>query len=195
MQWLREIDRWFIDEVLPHASSYRAKAIRLIGPDDADDLVQEAYARIMTRTGFLAIVNPKNFVLTVIQNLAVDRFRKARLVSIADVAVLEVQQIRDPAPDAFRQAADRAELERLLLLLESLPPQCRRVVTMRRLQGMAPAEIAETLNLSVSTVEKHLARGLALLTKGLENEPQQPDSSNTEGRYDAWADSREKTGS
>jgi RNA polymerase sigma factor (sigma-70 family) len=195
MQWLREIDRWFIDEVLPHAPSYRAKAVRLIGPDEADDLVQEAYARIMTRTGFLAIANPKNFVLTIIQNLAVDRFRKAKLVSITDVAVLEVQQISDPAPDAFRQAADRAELERLFLLLEKLPPQCRRVVTMRRLQGLPPAEIAEALSLSVSTVEKHLARGLALLTKGLENETEVPGSSNTEGRYDAWAESKEKTGS
>lgn len=40
MSWLRDIDRWFMAEVLPNARSYRMRAARLLGADGADDLVQ-----------------------------------------------------------------------------------------------------------------------------------------------------------
>ena len=38
---------WAIERVLPAAADYRKFATRLVGPDEADDIVQEAYARLV----------------------------------------------------------------------------------------------------------------------------------------------------
>lgn len=165
MSWLRDIDRWFVAEVLPHAAAYRAKAAYFCGRDDADDLVQEAYARVLKTPDHRAIVAPRGFVLTIVHNLALERLRRARVVRIDLLASLEMLDVADPAPDAFAIAAGRSELQRLLDLIDGLPPQCGRVLHMRKVQGMSPAAIAETLSISVSTVEKHIAKGLALVTR------------------------------
>lgn len=165
MGWLREIDRWFLAEVLPHAAAYRAKAAHFCGRDDADDLVQEAYARVLKTPDYRAIVTPRGFVLRIVHNLALERLRRANVVRIELLASLEVLDVADPAPDAFAVAAGRSEMQRLLHLIDALPPQCARVMHMRKIQGVPPTAIAEALSISISTVEKHIARGLALVTK------------------------------
>lgn len=152
-------------DVLPHAGAYRAKAAHFCGCDDADDLVQEAYARVLNTPDYRAIVTPRAFVLAIIHNLALERLRRANVVRIDLLASLEALDVADPAPDAFAVAAGRSDMQQLLQLIDGLPPQCARVIRMRKVQGMAPAAIAEALSLSVSTVEKHIAKGLALVTK------------------------------
>lgn len=165
MSWLRDIDRWFMAEVLPHAATYRARAAHFCGRDDADDLVQEAYARVLKTADYRTILAPRAFVLTIVHNLALERLRRADVVRIELLASLDLLDIADPAPDAFAVVSGRADLRRLLDLIETLPPQCARVIHMRKVQGMPPTAIAETLSISVSTVEKHIAKGLALITK------------------------------
>ncbi|MGR6329445.1 RNA polymerase sigma factor [Sphingomonas sp. XXL09] len=152
-------------DVLPHAAAYRAKAAHFCGRDDADDLVQEAYARVLNASDYRAITTPRAFVLAIIHNLALERLRRASVVRIDLLASLEALDVADPAPDAFAVASGRSDMQQLLQLIDGLPPQCARVLRMRKVQGMAPAAIAETLSLSVSTVEKHIAKGLALVTK------------------------------
>ncbi len=165
MSWLRDIDRWFIAEVLPHAASYRARAARLCGADEADDLVQEAYARILGTADHRAIQAPRAFTMTIVQNLGLERLRRASVVRIEVGASLQMLDVADTAPNAFAIAAGRSELEQLVRLMDGLPPQCARVMRMRKIQGMSPGAIAEALSLSVSTVEKHIAKGLALMTR------------------------------
>ena len=52
----------------------------------------------------------------------------------------------------------------MLKAFEGLPEQIRTVLALRRMHGLSPGQIATKLNLSVSTVEKHMAKGLRLLT-------------------------------
>ncbi|TYC89233.1 RNA polymerase sigma factor [Novosphingobium sp. BW1] len=165
MAWLRDIDSWFLAEVLPHAAAYLARAAHFCGRDEADDLVQEAYARVLGTSDFRAIQAPRSFVLTIVHNLAIERLRRASVVRIDYLASLEVLEMADPTPDAFTVSSARSELTHLLKLIDALPPQCGRVLHMRKIQGMAPAQIAEALSISLSTVEKHLAKGLALVTR------------------------------
>lgn len=183
MAWLREIDTWLIETVLPAAPRHRALAERLVGPAEADDLVQEAYARLLSIESWREIASPIAFTHQIIRNLAYDRLRRARLVRIENVAALDLAAIADPAPDPYRAASASSELARIVALVEALPPQCRRVVRMRKFEGRSPREIAETLGLSVSTVEKHLAKGLAAITKGLAGDLATPEE---RGRPGAW---------
>lgn len=168
MAWLRDIDRWFATQVLPHAGNYRAYARKLVGNEaEADDLVQEAYAKVLGVPDWRRLEAPDRFVMTVIRNLAFERFRRAKVVRIRQIGVLEMDSLPDPAPDAYAVTSARQELDLVLAALDRLPEQCRKVLTLRKMHGLSPGQIAVRLNLSISTVEKHLAKGLRLLTQAL----------------------------
>lgn len=190
MTWLREIDQWFAATVLPHATNYRAYARRLTGDEaDAEDLVQEAYAKVLSLTDWRRLEAPDRFVMTVIRNLAFERFRRAKVVAIRQIGVLEMDALPDPAPDAYAVTSARQELDLVLAALERLPVQCRKVLTLRKMHGLSPGQIAVRLNLSVSTVEKHLAKGLKLLTKALAT----GDGRSIEKRSSSWRNRAIKT--
>lgn len=168
MAWLRDVDRWFVASVLPYADNYRAYARKLTGDEaDAEDLVQEAYAKVLAVPDWRQLEAPERFVLTIIRNLAYERFRRAKVVPIRQIGVLEMDALADPTPDAYAVTSAREELDRVMAALDRLPEQCRKVLTLRKMHGLSPGQIAVRLNLSVSTVEKHLAKGLKLLTKAL----------------------------
>jgi RNA polymerase sigma factor (sigma-70 family) len=165
MSWLREIDIWFAESVLPFASHYRAYARRLTeNSSDAEDLVQEAYAKVLSCPDWRRLESPERFMLTTIRNLAFDRFRREKVVGIKHIGSLELDAVPDPTPDVLAQEGARQELELVLKAFEGLPEQIRTVLALRRMHGLSPGQIATKLNLSVSTVEKHMAKGLRLLS-------------------------------
>lgn len=175
MSQLRDIDRWFIDEVLPHESRFLALAGRLsASPEEASDIVQDVYARLFASDAWQVIDNPPAYVMRMVRNQAIGKLRRARIVSFQSVADPERFGQADDAPDAFDQTASRQSLRRLLAAISELPPRCREVVVMRRLDGLPPREIAQRLGLSLSTLEKRLARGLFLLARSLDGEYGKP---------------------
>jgi len=171
LTWLRDVDRWFIEEVLPHRVAFRKHAARLVAAADAEDLVQEAYARAIEASHHREIDNPRAFVLTIIRNLAFERHRRASVVRFEHLADMEAMDFADGAPDQFAVVSGQLELSRLMELMKTLPTQARTVVQLRRFEGMLPKDIAVRLGLSVSTVEKHLAKGLAILAFALQEAP------------------------
>jgi RNA polymerase sigma factor (sigma-70 family) len=189
MAWLREIDHWFLERVLPHADDYRAYARSLTrGSADADDLVQEAYARVLSLNGWRGLETPHRFVLRVIHNLAVERIRHARVVQIEQAVCLDEVEWPDPAPGPYAIAAARNDLRRVEAALAYLPAKCRQVTILRKIRGLSPNQIADRLGISVSTVEKHLVKGLQLLTKILAEQ----DGRTAEETQAAWGRSKTK---
>lgn len=169
MAFLREIDSWFIQEILPHGPRYLALARRLSpNGEEAADLVQDVYLKVLATDGWQAIKDPRAYVLRMVRNLAIQRMRRARVVSMEAVANMETITVSDDRPDAFEQASSRQRLRRVLDALQSLPPRCREIVELRRIQGLSSRDIAARQGLSLSTVEKRLARGMALITLAVE---------------------------
>ena len=168
MTWLREIDRWFIDSILPYRPRHLEYAARLAGNRaEADDIVQDAYTRLIALSDWQRLENPHAFAMRTIHNIAVERFRKADVVRIRQAAHLDWLDPADDSPSPERALVARRELEQVAVALDDLPERCREVVKLRRIEGHSPGEIAEKLGISVSTVEKHLAKGLHLLTERL----------------------------
>lgn len=168
LTWLRDIDRWFSAEIVPHERQYTDLAMRLTGHiENARDLVHDAYAQVLTQDKWRQIDNPRAYVMRTIYNLGLNGIRRSRVVSMQQLADADAITQIDISPDAFDTFSDREELTRVLKAVETLPPQCRKVVVMRRIEDVPPAEVARRLGLSLSTVEKHLARGLALLADRL----------------------------
>lgn len=158
---------WFKRAVLPHEAFLRAfLARRLRNPSDVEDVASEALIRAYGTQGFDRFDCGRSYLTTIARNLLYDRARRSRVVSFESIAGLQHEPI-DDAPSQERVVLARDEARHLISLIDQLPRQCRRVLTMRRIQDKSHSDIAVELGLSVSTVEKHLARALMMLTKML----------------------------
>lgn len=143
-------------------------AIRLArSEDEASDLLQECYAKLLGLSGFAAITNPQGYAMRVIHNLAMERFRKAQVVEFAPLRAASEIECMDDTPDSFRILAGKHQLERVEEAIESLPERCRVALVRRRYEEQSPREIASDLGISVSTFEKRLARAVALVARAL----------------------------
>jgi len=159
---------WFKSIVLPHEAALRRHVRRLAAHHlDADDIVSETLTRAYTTADFVRVDRGRSFLFTIARNLLTDMARRQSVVSFDLVADLEQLNVADDAPSAEAVISGREDLRRLQRLVETLPQQCRRVFMLRRVEELSLNEIAVQLELSVSTVEKHLSRAMALLTQGM----------------------------
>ena len=71
-------------------------------------------------------------------------------------------------PAAVEQRGDPLLNRRLRQLIAALPEKPRMVMVLRYQEDLDPSEIAELLDMPVSTVKSHLQRSLALLREKLE---------------------------
>jgi RNA polymerase sigma-70 factor (ECF subfamily) len=75
-------------------------------------------------------------------------------------AISVEERLRREQRGVEQQASGQEQMRLLLRVVNGLPPKCRDVFVLRMIEGLSQFEIAERLGISVSTVEKHLARGL-----------------------------------
>jgi RNA polymerase sigma-70 factor (ECF subfamily) len=165
---VRPIDRWFVDEVLPHESAYIAYARRTVrDEDEAGDIVQEVYAKLFTLDGWTAIANPPGYVMRMIYSHSIDRIRQARVVTMQPMPAPAITDVADDMPDSFRIVAARTQMARVHQAIAALPDRCRIALVRRRFGEESPRAIADDLGISISTFEKRLARAVQLLTHAL----------------------------
>jgi len=163
---IRPIDIWFADEVFPHEDRFLAAALRISGSrEEAEDLVQEAFARLFTLEGWAAIDNPRAYVVRMLRHIAIERLRRQRIVDFRQLADADHLTLADETPDQHRIAAGREGLRRVSDLIASLPERCRTVFVRRRIEGESSKAIAQDLGISLSTYEKRLARAIELLSR------------------------------
>lgn len=171
--WLRDVDRWFSAHLFPHEGALLAVARRMTGnPETARDVVQDAYTEVLRDDRWRAIENPRAYAMKAVRSLAGRLLQRARIVPIELLANMEEVSQMDLNPDAYEMLSAKQRRQLILDAIEALPPQCRRVVKLRRLAEMLPKDIAREMGISVSMVEKHLARGMAAIADRLaEHEP------------------------
>jgi RNA polymerase sigma factor (sigma-70 family) len=175
---LRPIDVWFIERVLPLEPMLLASARRLVDdPDAARDLVQEAFTRVLAMEGWARIEAPHAYLLRMMKNLAIEKLRQARIARFDQLSHVDTFDTADEAPDAFRVVSGREQLARLNAAVARLPERCRRVFVLRRVEERSPRDIARLLGVSLSTLEKRLARAHVLIAQALAAQPAETEAS------------------
>jgi RNA polymerase sigma-70 factor (ECF subfamily) len=161
---------WFRSEILPLESQLLRCARRYCraSPDEAQDLVHEAFAKIIAYEGWVNVANPSGFAFRVLSNIARDALRRRKVVSIEAGGDLERFHLVDDQPDPEMCAVYSDELRNLHALIASMPTQMRRVFTLRKVYGLSQNDIAVRLGLTVSTVEKHVVRGLRFCSERMD---------------------------
>jgi len=165
--------RWFAREVLPHESDMRkwlAGRIRGLTSCDVDEVVQEAYARIWS-ADIDAIGNARAYLFVTARHIVGEQIRRSRIVAIELVADLESLNIIDDEIGAHRRLSGQEEVARLHAILEGLPPKCRQAFQLKKFDELSQRQIAERMGIAESTVEKHLAKALRLVSEEMKKTP------------------------
>ncbi|MFT6990744.1 MAG: RNA polymerase sigma-70 factor (ECF subfamily) [Paraglaciecola sp.] len=135
----------------------------VISPQDIDDVSQETFLRAYKAEKEKEIEHPKAFLFRIAKNLMLSEFsRKARKIT----DYIEDYEGSEELLDTENLESNVMAQQKLGIYCEavaSLPTQCRRVIVMKKVYGMQNKEIARRLDLSVSTVEKHLTKGISRL--------------------------------
>jgi RNA polymerase sigma-70 factor (ECF subfamily) len=123
----------------------------------AEDVAQDAFVKLSDRAFG---PNDHGLLFRTAQNLALDHLRAQRVREAHARKALPDQHIEDrPLPDHALDA--RRRLHALLSALEALPPRTQRIFLLNRIDGLSQPQIAKSLGVSVSTVEKEIIRALA----------------------------------
>lgn len=129
-------------------------------PEDVDDILQESFARSFDASGRTTIDSPKSYLFMTARNLVYHQLRQQSRFLKKEVA--EIDEMAGPAADASLEAQvhDERKMAVFVEAARSLPPQCRRVFLMRKFYGLSHREIAAQLNISQSTVERHITNAI-----------------------------------
>lgn len=143
----------------------RLKA-RLNSSEDARDLVQDAFARLLRSARREPLDRPEAFLNRIVRNLLIDRSR--RLANRAQHVPFDgnTEPISRPTQaDGIELAETQA---RYRAAVTALPERMRTVFLLHRVDGLSYKAIAAELGISIRTVEWHVAEAIMRIGKALD---------------------------
>jgi RNA polymerase sigma factor (sigma-70 family) len=153
------IERLFSEQRTKLQSFFRRRVAR---SEDAPDLVQEVYLRMLRISDQDAIRNPLVYLYTVANNLlkehAVLDQRQARGLDIDEAPPHRALETL-PTFDSDLDVAQRTQ--RLKVVLAQLPAKCRAALVLRFTHGLSFRAIAVHLGVSPQMAKKYTAQGLS----------------------------------
>lgn len=138
-------------------------------PQEAEDLTQETFVRLIGSNTFENAEEARAFVFRVASNLLRDRarsqtrLRRFPILPIDSVAGDEPKLVEGIDPE--RVLISRENLTEVLACLDELGERTKNIFILFRLEGMRHKGIAAFYGISVSTVEKHVMTAVLHLTK------------------------------
>jgi RNA polymerase sigma factor (sigma-70 family) len=159
------LEHWFAREILAHEPSL-VRYLTRVWPnrDEVPDLRQEIYVRVFEGARRARPEQPKAFLFTTARHLMIDRLRRNRIIFIGTRGDLdELNVLVDELSPEHRMTGIQ-ELQQLAHAFDRLPPQCRAVMWLRKVEQLSQKEVAARLGVQEKAIEKQVARGMRLLT-------------------------------
>ncbi len=139
---------------------------RRCAPADVDDLLQSLFVKLANvHTG--PVANPRAYIFQMSNNLLHDTRRGRQRQEARDDrwarSSFGLDLDRDPNPSPEDIAILRQEVREAEALLAGMPARTAEILRLHRIEGCTQKSIAETMEISLSAVEKHLQRAYRTL--------------------------------
>ena len=148
------IDPAAVEAYEKHASDLVTYATALVGPADAEDVVAEAMLAVFTKVRWASVREPRGYLFRCVLNQA-RMIERRRSLGRRKEATVPVRLI------------DEGEGSVDLGLLAGLSVRERSVIYLTYWVDLAPADVADLLDLSEGAVKRYLARARAKLREEL----------------------------
>lgn len=148
------IDRLYIEH---HGWLQGWLQARLNNRADAADLAQDTFVRLLQRR-IEVLAEPRAYLRTVARGLVIDLWRRRDVERAWLETVAHLPEQEAPSPETGLLIIE--SLLAIDRMLDELPPAVREAFLLAQLDGMTCPKIAERLGVSLSTVERHIAKAL-----------------------------------
>ena len=133
----------------------------------AEDVVQATFIRFWeTKKDLISSPDARYYLVTAVRNNCISELRKTKA---SPVRYTESEP--EPEPELHFTALQQREAateqsQRIAAALDKLPPKCREVFLLIKLHGASYKHAAETLGISVKTVEAQMGKAVKILREG-----------------------------
>ena len=172
------MDKHGFNQLMAHLRSklYRFALSLTKRTDEAEDVVQEVGVRLWERRDDLKIhVSLTSYLFILIKNRCIDHLRRLKHAEIGKQKMQEQFDCEQQMKLYSLEALDNAllcdnDIEQIIhRAIDSLPPKCREIFILNKMDGKKYREIAEELHISVSTVENQIGIALKKLREQLKD--------------------------
>ena len=130
--------------------------------DESEEVVQSTFITLWEKRDKLDIqISVKSYLYQAVHNQSLNKIKHDRVKQSHFEYITYQNNVE--APDGYQRMIEKELAEKIRLVVESLPQQCRIVFTLSRFENLSYAEIAAQLNLSVKTVENHMGKALRIM--------------------------------
>jgi len=136
--------------------------------DEAQDVVQKVFYKLWDQRKELEIrTSVKSYLYRIVHNESLNFIQQR--ANRAEIN-REISSYNDDATDNVNEQLMASDLQLAInKALDELPPQCRKVFELSRMEQKSYSEIAQSLAISVNTVENHISKALRQLRVALKD--------------------------
>ncbi|NKB44951.1 MAG: sigma-70 family RNA polymerase sigma factor [Alphaproteobacteria bacterium] len=151
-----------------NAALLRFLRAKLPSQQDAQEVAQEAYVRLLRLDDPNTISHLQAYLFKIAANLAVDRNRyRSRQPLFVDLDSA-LTTLRAPEPGQDRILDGKQDLKKLRGIIKELPPKCRLAFLLYKFEGQDYGTIANHMELSESMVRKYVLRAIVYCRQRLD---------------------------
>ncbi|WP_206732262.1 RNA polymerase sigma factor [Halarcobacter mediterraneus] len=132
--------------------------------DLAEDITQEAFARVIKKADSKNIENERALLYRIAKNIMVDLYREKNRIDKIAFNEEEFFQEENTIENQIIEAEQRSQL---MEEIDKLPKKRRQAFTLHMIDGYSRQEVAEIMNISFNAVEQHIARASNQLKENL----------------------------
>ncbi|MGY2409789.1 sigma-70 family RNA polymerase sigma factor [Pseudomonas pergaminensis] len=125
---------------------------------DAADVAHDTFVRILGGRHAAQIVEPRDYLATIARGLVIDRYRRHAIEQAYKQTLAE-----RPEAIAISEEDKAIIIETLVAVdkaLSALGERARRIFILSQIEGLTYQQIADQLQVSLTTVKKHMIRAL-----------------------------------
>lgn len=131
----------------------------------AEEIVSDVFFDVWkNRSQLGSIQNMKSWLLILVRNKSISYLRKETSVSLMSYDEIDeffIPFVQSPDYDII----SKEEIERINHLINTLPPKCKQVFVLAKIEGLPYKEIADILGISIKTINIHIAKALSLVSE------------------------------